>query len=130
MTDFITSERTQKLAAFAAIYFVWGSTYLAIRLLAETLPALSMVGLRFLLAGGVLYLWTWLRGVPHPHPRQWRTASISGVLLLAGGTGSVVWAVQRMDSGMVALLVGTEPLWLAILMWMWPGRVAGPTCPA
>ena len=121
MTEFAFSERAKKLAAFAAIYFVWGSTYLAIRLLGETLPPLSMVGLRFLLAGGVLFAWARWRGALMPVLRQWRSASVSGVLLLCGGTGGVVWAVQHLDSGMVALLVGTEPLWLALLLWIWPG---------
>ncbi len=115
------SERAWKVAAFVAIYFVWGSTYLAIRLVSETLPAFIMIGMRFFLAGLLLYGWIRLRGLPSPEPRQWRAASISGVILLCFGTGGVVWGVQYLDSGLVALLVGTEPLWLALLMWAWPG---------
>ena len=121
MTDLMSSEKLKKVAAFAAIYFVWGSTYLAIRLVADTLPAFIMIGMRFFLAGLVLYAYTRLRGIPSPAPGQWRTASISGVTLLCGGTGGVVWGIQYLDSGLVALLVGTEPLWLALLMWAWPG---------
>lgn len=121
MTHLRFSEQAMKLAAFAAIYFVWGSTYLAIRLVAETMPAFIMIGMRFFLAGLVLYAWASLRGLPSPRPGQWRAASLSGVILLCGGTGGVVWAVKHLDSGLVALLVGTEPLWLALLMWIWPG---------
>ena len=120
-SDWFRSDRFKKVAAFAAIYFVWGSTYLAIRLLADTLPAFIMVGLRFLLAGLALFLYARLRGVPNPSALHWRTASTSGVILLALGTGGVVWGVQHMDSGVVALLVATEPLWLALLIWLWPG---------
>ena len=120
-TDFLNPKQLEKLAAFAAIYFVWGSTYLAIRFLDETLPALTMVGMRFVLAGLVMYVWARLRGVPNPGPRHWRTAATSGVFLICLGNGGVVWGVQHMDSGLVALLVGTEPLWLALLIWLWPG---------
>ena len=121
MTQLRFSEKAMKIAAFAAIYFVWGSTYIAIRLVAETMPAFIMIGMRFFLAGLVLYAWARLRGLPSPRPGQWRAASLSGVIMLCGGTGGVVWGVQYLDSGLVALLVGTEPLWLALLMWIWPG---------
>lgn len=110
-----------KMAAFAAIYFVWGSTYLAIQLVAETLPAFIMIGMRFFLAGLVLYVFARLRGLPRPTLAHWRSASLSGILLLCLGTGGVVWGVKHLDSGLVALLVSTEPLWLALLIWIWPG---------
>ena len=121
MPDVKLSERALKVAAFAAIYFVWGSTYLAIRLVADTLPPFIMAGLRFFLAGSILYGYArWLR-LPNPSLKQWGNASLTGVILLCLGTGGVVWGVQYLDSGLVALLVGTEPLFLALLMWAWPG---------
>lgn len=121
MPDVKLSERALKVAAFAAIYFVWGSTYIAIRLVADTLPAFIMIGLRFFLAGLILYAYAIMRRLPNPSLKQWGNASLSGIILLCFGTGGVVWGVQYLDSGLVALLVGTEPLFLALLMWAWPG---------
>jgi drug/metabolite transporter (DMT)-like permease len=118
------SERSVKIAAFAAIYLIWGSTYLAIRLLAETLPGVSMVGFRFVVAGILLFAWAWWRKAPRPTRSQWRSGWITGVLMLAGGTGGVVVAIRYLDSGLVALLVAMVPLWIALLMWFWPGGQA------
>jgi drug/metabolite transporter (DMT)-like permease len=118
------SERSVKIAAFAAIYLIWGSTYLAIRFLAETLPGLTMVGVRFFLAGMILFAWAWLRKAPRPTPTQWRSGLVTGVLMLCGGTGGVVIAIRHVDSGLVALLVGMVPLWIAFLMSFWPGHQA------
>ncbi len=125
MTDSRLSERSLTVAAFAAIYVVWGSTYLAIRLLAETLPGLSMMAVRFLVAGALLYAWARWRGAASPTPAQWRAGALTGVLMLCGGGGGVVMAIRHLDSGLVALLVGMVPLWIAFLMWFWPGRRSG-----
>lgn len=108
------------IACFAAIYVVWGSTYIAIRLLADTLPPFTMVGLRFLIAGALVYGWVYTRPVERATARQWRSASLAGLFLIFFGTGAVVWAVQHVDSGLVALLVGMEPLWMAVLIWVLP----------
>ena len=118
--------RLVQFSAFAAVYVIWGSTYLAIQLLTDTLPGFTMVGLRFAVAGALLYAWARWRGAPSPDPRQVREASLIGILLLTFGTGAVVWAVEFLDSGLVALLVATEPLWLALLLWVWPGRKKSP----
>lgn len=107
--------------ALAAVYLVWGSTYLAIRIALETLPPFLMAGVRFLTAGSVLYLWARLRGAPRPTLQHWRSALIIGAFLLLGGNGLVVWAEQRVESGLAALLVSTEPLWIVILSWVLPG---------
>lgn len=115
------SVRMRQILAFTAVYIVWGSTYLAIRFAIETLPGFLMAGWRFLMAGSILYLWARWRGAPRPELRYWKPAFIVGGLLLLGGNGSVVWAEQFIPSGLAALLVGTEPLWIAILLWMWPG---------
>jgi drug/metabolite transporter (DMT)-like permease len=101
--------------AFAAIYLVWGSTYLAIRWAVETMPPLSMAAARFLVAGGAAYAWSLSRGDERPSPRQWRDAAVAGTLLLAFGNGAVVVAEQWVPSGLTALLVGSVPLWLVVL---------------
>jgi drug/metabolite transporter (DMT)-like permease len=108
-------------AAMAAVYIVWGSTYLAIRFAVETMPPFLMAGIRFLVAGGVLYAFRRLRGDPAPARFEWRSAAIVGFFLLVGGNGSVVWAEQRVPSGIAALLVGSAPLWMVLLDSLRPG---------
>ena len=105
------------VAAFAAIYVIWGSTYLAIRFAVETMPPFSMGALRFLVAGGVVYAAARTRA-PRPTPRHWFSAAIAGALLLGGGNGGVVWAVQWVPSGLAALIVATVPLWMVLLDWL------------
>jgi drug/metabolite transporter (DMT)-like permease len=113
--------RARLIAAFAAVYIVWGSTYLAIRFAVETLPPLLMAGARFALAGGILLLWSRLHSAEAaPTRRDWRTGLVSGGLLLVGGNGLVVWAEQRVPSGITALLVAVVPLWMVLLDWLRP----------
>lgn len=120
------SVRGGALLALGIVYLVWGSTYLAIRLAIETLPAFTMAGVRFLVAGSVLYLWARGSGAPRPAARQWRPAALIGLLLLLGGNGGVVWAEHRIPSGIAALLVAVEPVWIALLAPMVSGaRRAG-----
>ena len=114
--------RARLFFAFAAVYTIWGSTYLAIRFSVETLPPLLMAGARFVIAGGLLLAWTLARrGTSAPTRRDWTTGAISGALLLLGGNGAVVWAEQQVPSGMAALLVAVVPLWMVLLDWMRPG---------
>jgi drug/metabolite transporter (DMT)-like permease len=108
-------------AAFAAIYLIWGSTYLAIRFAIETLPPFFMAGARFITAGALLYTWAWLRGAPRPTRLHWREAAVVGGLMLLGGNGGVTWAEQRIPSGLAALLVATVPLWVVLLDGIRPG---------
>jgi len=103
------------VAAFAAVYVIWGSTYLAIRFAIETIPPLTMASARFAIAGTILYGWSRARGAARPTARQWRDASVVGTLLLGGGNGAVVLAEQWVPSGLAALLVATVPLWLVLL---------------
>ena len=121
--------RLRVVAAFAAIYLIWGSTYLGIRIAIETLPPFLTAGLRFIIAGPLLYAWARRNGVSRPTGIQWRAAAIVGGLLLLGGNGLVTWGEERVPSGLAALLVATVPLWMVLLDWLFlrggrpPGRV-------
>jgi drug/metabolite transporter (DMT)-like permease len=117
-------SRLAVAAAFAIVYVVWGSTYLAILFAIETLPPFLMAGVRFLIAGSVLLAWTRIiAGEPAPSRAQWRSAAIVGVLLLLGGNGLVVWSEQRIASGVAALLVGTVPCFMVLVDWLRPGGI-------
>lgn len=109
--------------AFLAVYLIWGSTYLAIRWSVETMPPFLMAAVRFLTAGALLYGWFHARGMTRPSAKQWKAATISGGLLLGGGNGAVVVAVQWVPSGLAALLVGTVPLWIVLVDWLAGSRV-------
>ena len=123
-----TSHRTKVIAAFSAVYILWGSTYLAIRIGVTTLPPFLMAGGRFLIAGGLLYIWLRLRGEPAPTRPQWKNAAIIGTLLLFGGNGMVSWAEQTVPSSLAALIVAAAPIWFAVFEWLRPhGR--RPTLP-
>lgn len=121
-----TPSRVKIVAAFAAVYIIWGSTYLAIRIAIETLPPFLMAGVRFLIAGMLLYGWSIGRAESSPTRAQWRAAAVIGALLLLGGNGAVVWAEQLVPSGMTALLVAVVPVWMVLLNWLWlKGRRPG-----
>ena len=98
------------VAAFAAVYVLWGSTYLGIRFSIETLPPFFTQGVRFVLAGLLIYAWARARGAAAPSRREWGGAAITGLLLFVCGTGGVVWAEHFLPSGVTALVVATEPL--------------------
>jgi drug/metabolite transporter (DMT)-like permease len=124
MTHAGTQERPSRLKlvmAFAAVYVIWGSTYLAIRYAIETLPPLLFAGTRFMVAGLMLYGWARMRGAARPQPANWRTALVIGALLLLGGNGAVVLAERTVPSGLAALLIATEPLMVVLLDWARPG---------
>ena len=123
MTDgHARASRSQILAAFASIYIIWGSTYLAIRYAVQTIPPFLMGGLRFVISGALLYAWSRYRGAARPSRIHWRNAIIAGGFLLVGGNGAVVWAEQFVPSGMTALLVSILPFWLVIIEWVRPPR--------
>jgi drug/metabolite transporter (DMT)-like permease len=103
------------LVALLTVYLVWGSTYLAIRFAIETLPTFSMAGVRFLVAGAILYGWARAKGAPPPRRSHWLPSFGIGALLLLGGNGAVVWAEHRIPSGIAALLVAVEPVMIALL---------------
>jgi drug/metabolite transporter (DMT)-like permease len=108
------------IAAFAAVYIFWGSTYLAIKYAIETLPPFLMAGMRFVIAGSILLIWArFAKDYERPKAAHWRTSFIVGTLLLLGGNGGVVYAERHLSSSLAALLVATEPFWIVLLSWLW-----------
>lgn len=105
-------------SALAAVYVVWGSTYIAILFALGTLPPFLMAGARFLIAGTIIYAWARARGAPRPEPGHWRGSAIVGALLLLCGNGGVVWGETRVESGIAAVLVSMSPIWMALFEWV------------
>lgn len=107
------------IAAFAAVYIIWGSTYLGIKYAIETLPPFLMAGARFMTAGAILFIWArFSKDYEKPQGAHWRTSFIVGGLLLLGGNGGVVIAQHYIPSSLAALLVATEPFWIVIIGWL------------
>ncbi|HSQ25632.1 MAG TPA: EamA family transporter [Anaerolineales bacterium] len=107
--------------ALFSIYIIWGSTYLAIQFAIESMPPFLMASLRFLIAGGILYIWRILAGDTPPQAIHWRSTIVIGLFLLMGGNGGVVWAEQRVPSGIASVLIGATPLWMVLLDAIRPG---------
>jgi drug/metabolite transporter (DMT)-like permease len=112
------APRIKIVAAFLAIYLIWGTTFLAIRIAVETIPAFMMAGLRFFLAGGVMLPILLVRGGRFPSLLQWRSAAIVGGLMLVGGIGLLSAAERRIPSGLAALVVATIPVWITLFEWL------------
>lgn len=112
------SPRWQMALAMITLYFVWGSTYLGIRFAIESIPPFLMASTRFLFAGGVLYIWMRLRGVPNPTRLNSRAGLIIGGLLLLGGNGGVTWSEQYVPSSLAAVMVGAIPAWTVLFDWL------------
>jgi len=111
------SSRTAIAAAFAAVYLLWGSTYLFIKYAVTYLPALGMAGARFLLAGLILYAYGRWRGAEAPRPLHWRSAFLVGVMLMASNA-AVAWSERVVPSGVASLLVAVTPCWMVLLEWL------------
>lgn len=103
------------VAAFAALYLIWGSTYLGILYGIQTIPPMLMVGSRFLIAGALLLGWCLVRGEKLPPPHSLAAIALGGVLMLFVGNGAVTWAEQYLPSGLAAIIVATVPLWFVLL---------------
>jgi len=113
-------SKARILIAFAAVYFIWGSTYLAIRFSIETIPSLLSGGLRFFIAGIVLYIFArYVKKEPAAQQKHWQSAFILGALMLLGGNGCVVLAEHYVPSGLAALFIALVPLWMVLLEWWW-----------
>jgi drug/metabolite transporter (DMT)-like permease len=107
-----------KLAlAFVAIYVIWGSTYLAIRYAVETIPPLVAAGIRHSVAGAIMLTWAWWRGF-RPTRQQWLAGFVLGAFFFLIGHGTLHWAEQYVASGLAALLIATEPMFILVLGWM------------
>src|SRR5947209_16985532 len=119
------SNRPGVVLALLALYLIWGSTYLGIRVAIESIPPLLMIGVRFIIAGGILYLFLRIRGVPNPNRSQWLGSTAIGILLIGGGMGGVATAEQWVPSSVAAVCIATAPLWISLFagLWgRWPGR--------
>jgi len=103
--------------AFAAIYLVWGSTYLAIRYAVETIPPLVTAGIRHSVAGAIMLAWAWARGF-RPTRAHWISGAVVGALFFLIGHGTLHWAEQYVGSGLAALLIATEPMFILVLAWL------------
>jgi len=106
------------VAAFAAVYVIWGSTYLGIRYAVESIPPFLMAATRHLLAGVLLFGFARARGAANPSLVEWRDATIAGALMLVVGNGGVTWAEQFISSGVTALLVALVPIWMVLFDWL------------
>lgn len=106
---------SKALLAFFAIYFIWGSTYLAIKYAVETIPPFFMMGTRSVVAGTILFFWSRLRGDENVRKEHWPSLLIVGTLFFLVGHGALAWAQQKVPSGLAALLVASEPLWIALI---------------
>ena len=108
-------SKTLIIAAFAALYLIWGSTYIAIRIVLESIPPFLMAGSRFFIAGVLLYAWCRFKGQPTPSRNSFLKISWSVILMLFCGTGSLVWAEQYIPSGLASIIVATLPLWFVLI---------------
>jgi drug/metabolite transporter (DMT)-like permease len=100
--------------ALLALYIVWGSTYLGIKIAIETIPPFLHAGIRFLISGLILVIWQRAAGHAMPTRKQWMSTAIIGTLLLLGGNGLVAWAEQFIPSGIAALVIASSPMFLVI----------------
>ncbi len=123
--SFLRSSRNLNwriIAAFAAVYVVWSSSYLGIRFALETLPPFFISGTRFILAGLLLYVLARRKGAPAPSRIHWRNAAFLGFFMFFIANGTLMWAEKTVSSGIAATLYATVPLWFALLGWLWLGE--------
>jgi drug/metabolite transporter (DMT)-like permease len=111
-------KRTLVIIAFAALYLIWGSTFLGIRFAIETIPPFLMAGARFLIAGVIMYAIAWSQGITKSSWANWRTSLIIGACLLLAGNGGVTISEQYIDSGLAALIVAIVPIYIVVLGWV------------
>jgi drug/metabolite transporter (DMT)-like permease len=108
--------------AFAAVFLIWGSSYIAIRFAVETLPPILMPGVRFTIAGALLIGWTRARGAPAPTRKQWRDAAIAGALLFLINNSLLTWSqANGLPSGLAAVIIGSTPMFVVLFQWLGGG---------
>lgn len=115
------APRGRVIAAFAAVYLLWGTTYFVLGEVVHQVPPLFMTSMRFVVAGTVLYVWRRSQSAARPTREQWISSAWIGALLLLGGYGCTSWAQQRVPSGLTALLVAVSPLNMVLIDWLRPG---------
>lgn len=118
-----TRQTLLVVAALFCTYFIWGSTYLAIRFGIESFPPFMMAGMRFTIAGVMLYAVMRYLGVPAPNKQQWIGAGIVGLLLPALGNGTVCYVQQTISSSVAALSIATAPIWMAVFSSVWGHKI-------
>ena len=116
-------HRLKVLLAFAAVYVLWGATYLFIKYAIETIPPFLLGATRFIASGAMLYALARWRGAPKPGALELRLAAITGVLMLGFGNGGVMLAEKTVPSGVVALIVSSVPIWVVLIDWLRPRGV-------
>lgn len=114
---------TAMVTAFAAIYLVWGSTYLGMHVAIETMPPFLMAAGRFGIAGALLFVWVRIRGMAMPTRRQWIENGAAGAMMLVGGNGLVAWSLHYVPSGVAALIIAISPIFFVLIEWAWPGGI-------
>jgi drug/metabolite transporter (DMT)-like permease len=115
------------IVAFVALYILWGATYLGMRIALQSFPPFLLAGIRFLIAGVLMFVFLLARGAVLPTRKEWLGSALIGGLLLLCGNGGVVFAEQWVSSGLSAVAVGAVPLWAALLVGLsgrWPSRPA------
>jgi drug/metabolite transporter (DMT)-like permease len=118
------ASRSALLAAFATVYLVWGSTYLAIRFGVDSIPPLALGAVRSLVGGALLYGWGRLHGTPGLSAREWRRSAVVGALMFGVGHGALFWAIVRVPSGVASLFIATIPLWMSLAEGLTDGLAA------
>jgi drug/metabolite transporter (DMT)-like permease len=116
-----TPSKKSLIPAFLAVYFIWGSTYLGIKMVVATLPPLTLAGVRFLLAGTAMYAFLRWRGGPKPERVHWKNAWLGGTLLILGGNALISISSLWVDSGLIAIFTSINPLYMVLLGW-WSGQ--------
>ncbi|MFK7936302.1 MAG: EamA family transporter [Saprospiraceae bacterium] len=115
-------NRALVIACFACTYIIWGSTYLAVKLVIREAPLFLSIGGRFFFAGLILYGYTLFLNLPRPSLKEWGNAAFLGGLFMSIGTGAVAWAIQYVDTGFAALIISAEPLVILLTVWAFFGQ--------
>jgi drug/metabolite transporter (DMT)-like permease len=111
----------RKLLAYAAIYILWGASFLGIRQVVAVTPSFFAASFRFLCAGGILYVYSLAQGMPQPNRRQWISTAVLGLIMFAGGYGCLFWAEKEVPSGLAAVIAATIPVWVLLGEWLFAG---------
>jgi drug/metabolite transporter (DMT)-like permease len=112
------SNNMRLLGAFFCVYVVWGTNFLAIKYMVETIPPLMAMGVRSVIAGALMYGWARLRGGGNPSAPEWKSATLVGAFLFLGAHGALAWGETRVPSGAAALVMATIPVWMVLVDWL------------